>query len=133
MIPNVLFIIRIPPEMIGLPIMQYDNGFKYEDFAKIQLATSNEQYIERNGLVHLYIAFWSDWNRILQNPDACKYIAIKAYRYNTYVQSTRTIPVNRNVSIVIIEQIETVFNRNIIFYSLRIPTFFRLYHLYYVI
>ncbi|PNQ80884.1 hypothetical protein C1T21_12315 [Paenibacillus sp. F4] len=48
MIPNVLFIIRIPPEMIGLPIMQYDNGFKYEDFAKIQLATSNEQYIDRN-------------------------------------------------------------------------------------
>jgi hypothetical protein len=41
-----------------------------EDFAKIQEATCNQQYRDRNGFVRLYIALWSGWNRILQNPDA---------------------------------------------------------------
>ncbi|AUS27898.1 hypothetical protein C1A50_3734 [Paenibacillus polymyxa] len=35
--------------------------------------TSNEQYIDRNGLVRLYIALRSDWNRILQNPELYEY------------------------------------------------------------
>jgi len=40
-----------------------------EGFAKIQKATSNQQQIERNGLICLYIVPWSGRNRILQNPD----------------------------------------------------------------
>ncbi|ASR49426.1 hypothetical protein B4V02_23460 [Paenibacillus kribbensis] len=72
MIPNVLFIIRIPPDMTDLPITKYDNGFKYIQW-----------------LQHTVIAIMF------------QYLRIKL--------------INRNVSIVIIEQIETVFNRNIIF------------------
>ncbi|BFH61290.1 hypothetical protein PAJ34TS1_18820 [Paenibacillus azoreducens] len=40
-----------------------------EHFAKIQGATFNQQYIERNGLVRLYIVPGSGWDRILQNPE----------------------------------------------------------------
>jgi hypothetical protein len=40
--------------------------------AKIQGATFNQQYMERNGLVRLHIVPGSGWNRILQNPDLGK-------------------------------------------------------------
>ncbi|KJD47603.1 hypothetical protein QD47_01220 [Paenibacillus terrae] len=48
-----------------------------EDFAKIQLATFNEQYIDRNGPVRLYIALGSDRNRILQNPEINIFVITK--------------------------------------------------------
>ncbi|MFK4344481.1 hypothetical protein [Paenibacillus sp. RC253] len=52
-----------------------------EVFAKIHKATCNQQYIDRNDFIRLYIAPWSDWNRILQNPELKKMLKKGAPRH----------------------------------------------------